>query len=70
MRNLVLNNQLMVGTVNAGRAAYEEGLEDLASFTRRFPEAVRDLITDRVPLAEARGAVLSRGGIKTVITVA
>ncbi len=70
MRNLVLNNQAMLGTVNAGRASFEEGLQDLASFMQRFPDAVRDLITARVPLDGARDAVLSRGGIKTVITVA
>ena len=70
MRNLVLSNQLMCGTVNAGRASFEEGLQDLASFMRRFPDAVRALITARVPLDDARDAVLSRGGIKTVVTVA
>ena len=70
MRNLVLNNQVFCGTVNAGRASFEEGVHDLASFMRRFPAAVRALITDRVPLDNARDAVLSRGGIKSVITVA
>ncbi len=70
MRNLVLNNQVMCGTVNAGRASFEEGLEDLGAFMGRFPEAVRAMITARVPLDEAREAVLARGGIKTVVTVA
>jgi threonine dehydrogenase-like Zn-dependent dehydrogenase len=70
MRNLVLNNQVMCGTVNAGRASFEEGLEDLASFVRRFPDAVRDLITARVTFDEARDAVLARGGIKSVVTIA
>ena len=37
---------------------------------QRFPDAVRALITARVPLDDARDAVLSRGGIKTVVTVA
>ncbi len=70
MRNLVLNNQVMCGTVNAGRASFEDGLQDLASFMQRFPEAVRSMITARLPLDEAREAVLARGGIKTVVTVA
>jgi len=70
MRNLVLNNQVLCGTVNAGRASFEEGVQDLESFMRRFPAAVRALITDRVSLDEARDAVLSRGGIKSVIKVA
>ena len=70
MRNLVLNNQVLCGTVNAGRASFEEAVQDLESFMRRFPAAVRALITDRVSLDEARDAVLSRGGIKSVIKVA
>jgi threonine dehydrogenase-like Zn-dependent dehydrogenase len=70
MRNVVLNNQVICGTVNAGRASFEEGVRDLESFMRRFPAAVRALITARVTLDDARDAVLSRGGIKSVITVA
>jgi threonine dehydrogenase-like Zn-dependent dehydrogenase len=70
MRNLVLNNQVICGTVNAGRASFEEGVRDLASFMRRIPAAVRALITARMVLDDARDAVLSRGGIKSVITVA
>ena len=37
---------------------------------QRFPAAVRALITARMTLDDARDAVLSRGGIKSVITVA
>jgi threonine dehydrogenase-like Zn-dependent dehydrogenase len=70
MRNLVLNNQVICGTVNAGRDSFEEGVQDLVSFMHRFPAAVRALITARVALDDARDAVLSRGGIKSVITVA
>ncbi len=70
MRNLVLNNQVICGTVNAGRASFEEGVRDLGSFMQRFPSAVRALITARVPLTEARDAVVAKGGIKSVITVA
>jgi glucose 1-dehydrogenase len=70
MRNLVLNNQVICGTVNAGRPSFEEGVRDLASFMRRFPAAVRALITARMTLNDARDAVLAKGGIKSVITVA
>jgi threonine dehydrogenase-like Zn-dependent dehydrogenase len=70
MRNLVLKNQVLCGTVNAGRASFEEGVRDLASFMQRFPAAVRALITGRVALDDARDAVLAKGGIKSVITVA
>jgi len=70
MRNLVLNNQVICGTVNAGRAAFEEGVQDLAAFIKRFPAAVSAMITARVTLDGARDAVLARGGIKSVIQVA
>lgn len=67
MRNLVLNNQAIVGTVNAGHASYEEAMIDLASFMRRFPAAVTGMITARVSLDGAREALLARGGVKTVV---
>ena len=70
MRNVVLNNQVICGTVNAGRPSFEEGVQDLTSFMQRFPDAVRALITDRVSLADAPDAVRSRGGIKSVVTIA
>ena len=70
MGNLVLKNQVLLGTVNAGRDSFEEGVRDLGSFMERFPAAVRALITARDTLHGARDAVLSRGGIKSVITVA
>ncbi len=70
MRNVVLNNQVICGIVNAGRASFEEGVSDLGSFMQRFPAAIRDLITTRVTLDEASDAVLSKNGIKTVITMA
>lgn len=71
MRNVVLNNQVVLGTVNAGRAAFEEAVRDLALFMQRFPAAVRALITARVPLAKARDVVLAPpAGIKNVVMLA
>lgn len=71
MRDLVLKNQVVFGTVNAPREAYEAAIADLNLFMNRWPAAVRSLITGRFPLAEAPR--LLRGqpdGIKTVITIA
>jgi threonine dehydrogenase-like Zn-dependent dehydrogenase len=70
MRSVVLNNQVLLGTVNAGRDAYEAAVADLGRFVERWPGAVRGLITSRVPLAGAREALLARGdGIKTVVEI-
>ena len=71
MRNLVLKNQVVFGTVNAGRDAYERAIADLAAFVARWPGAVRRLITGRYPIADAPGVLVGApAGIKSVITIA
>ncbi|HYP00260.1 MAG TPA: glucose 1-dehydrogenase [Pyrinomonadaceae bacterium] len=68
MRNLVLRNQVMMGTVNAGRDDFEAAIRDLETFNTRWPEAVRSLITMRVPIEQHQDLLLGRaGGIKNVI---
>jgi glucose 1-dehydrogenase len=69
MRHLVLRNQVLVGTVNAGRGAYEGAIRDLAMFLQRWPDAVRSLITSRSGLDVAPALVTQRAaGIKNVVT--
>lgn len=71
MRNLVLKNQVVVGTVNAPRSAYEAAVADLVQFRQRWPETLRSLITSRHPLREVPQVLREhKGGIKTVVTVA
>jgi len=68
MRNLVLKNQVVFGTVNAGRDAFEAAIRDLAIFAQRWPEGVRSLITGRFPMEAYRELLLgSSSGIKNVI---
>lgn len=70
MRNLVLKNQIVLGTVNAGRDAFEASIRDLGVFMQRWPDAVRALITGRFPMEAHRELLLGRaGGIKNVITL-
>jgi hypothetical protein len=70
MRNIVLNNQVVFGTVNAGREAFESAVRDLGVFLERWPEAVRSLITGRFPLDAHRDLLLGRAqGIKNVIAL-
>jgi len=45
MRDLVLENQVFYGTVNAGPPAFEASIADLAKFEARWPKQVRSLIT-------------------------
>jgi glucose 1-dehydrogenase len=68
MRNLVLKNQVVFGTVNAGRESFENSIRDLGTFTKRWPEAVKALITGRFPVDAYSDLLLGRsGGIKNVI---
>ena len=71
MRNLVLKNQVVLGTVNAARETFEAAIADLATFYKRWPQAVRALITGRFPLAAHKNLLLGQStGIKNVLTFA
>ena len=68
MRNLVLKNQVIFGTVNAGRDAFENSIREVGTFAKRWPEAVKSLITGRFPMEDYRDLLQGRsGGIKNVI---
>jgi glucose 1-dehydrogenase len=54
MRNMVLKNQVVLGTVNAGANAYEAAIASLSAFMQRWPDAVHSLITGRHPLEAFR----------------
>jgi threonine dehydrogenase-like Zn-dependent dehydrogenase len=68
MRNMVLKNQVLLGTVNAGRDAFEAGVRDLVEFNRRWPESLRRLITGRYRAEDYKRPLLSTDGIKNLIT--
>ena len=68
MRDMVLKNQVMLGTVNAGPEAFESALADLSLFSRRWPASVRALISGRFAPDQAVDLILGRStGIKNVI---
>lgn len=69
MRNLVLKNQCVLGTVNAGKDAFEQAVTDLAAFYSRWPDAVKGLITGRFPLEQFDQPIHNQTGIKNVIQV-
>lgn len=71
MRALVLENQLVFGTVNAGADAFRAAAGDLARFHARWPRQLPGLITRRCPPAAAP-ELLARPamGIKSVVTFA
>jgi len=69
MRNLVLKNQAVVGSVNAGKQAFQDAIKDLTAFNRQWPDAVKGLITAHFPLDRFNEPIVSHEGIKNVIDI-
>ena len=69
MRQLVLRNQVVVGSVNASRDHFQLAVDDLALAQTRWPHAVANLITHRHPYAEFDRAFAHHGSdeIKVVL---
>src|SRR4029077_14305075 len=53
LRNLVLGNQAIVGSVNANHRYFERGRRHFAQFRRRWGDALEGLITERAPIDQA-----------------
>jgi glucose 1-dehydrogenase len=69
MRNIVLKNQVVFGTVNASAENFDEAIKDIGVFYQRWPQALSALITSRSSPEGAPGLLLGKiGGIKNVIT--
>jgi threonine dehydrogenase-like Zn-dependent dehydrogenase len=71
LRNVVLENQAIVGSVNANRSYFEYGLQHLAAFRKRWGGIARELITSRVPAPRFAEALEGKGEnvIKTVLNL-
>ena len=70
MRNLVLKNQIVFGTVNAPKECFEAAIADLNIFNERWPEALAMLITNRIPIDRALEPLSGKvGGIKNVVSI-
>ncbi len=68
---IVLKNQVVLGVTNPSADAYRAAVQDLALFARRWPTALPQLVTSRVPLEEAAGLLEgSPRGLKEVVTLA
>jgi len=70
MRDVVLNNQVILGSVNAPPESFQAAIRDLGAFMQKWPDAVHSLITARFPMDQATKPLApGAGGIKNVITV-
>jgi len=71
MRNMVLNNQLIYGTVNAPPESFAAAIRDMQTFLQRWPDAVKRLITGRFSMDQAVDVLTGeQKGIKNIITIA
>jgi threonine dehydrogenase-like Zn-dependent dehydrogenase len=71
MRDAVLKNQLIFGTVNASTENFADAIADVGSFLEKWPAAIRSLITRRWPIDQAAEPLAGKsGGIKNVISIA
>jgi len=70
MRDYVLKNQVVFGTVNASLQSFHDAIRDLGGFLQKWPDAVRTLISQRFPIEYASEPLSGKaGGIKNVIAV-
>lgn len=61
MQQMVLKNQVLLGSVNASYEHYRMAIEDLEAANRLYPEAIARVITDRHPYTEFAGALSHHG---------
>lgn len=68
-RQLVLCNQIVVGSVNESVAHFESGLKDLETASKKWPGAIEQLITHRFPYTTFQQGFLKHGAeeIKAVV---
>ncbi len=70
MRNLVLRNQVVLGSVNAGKGAFEAAIRHLTEHNRRWPDVLGSLVS-HYPMEAYEELLTGRaGGIKQVIDIA
>jgi glucose 1-dehydrogenase len=69
VRRMVLGNQVLLGTVNAGPDAFASAIRDLEVFDRRWPGPLRSLVTGRFPIEAHRELLLGApSGIKNLVS--
>ncbi|MEP6714600.1 MAG: glucose 1-dehydrogenase [Terriglobia bacterium] len=70
MRNMVLKNQCLLGTVNAGKDAFENAITDMTSFYAKWPGAVKGMITGRFAIDQFAEPIHNETGIKNIVEIA
>jgi len=70
MQQIVLSNQVVVGSVNAGLPAFDSAVRDLSYFKTRWPDQLATMLEHKYPIADFDTPLSGHGeGIKNVIVV-
>jgi threonine dehydrogenase-like Zn-dependent dehydrogenase len=69
MRNMVLKNQVILGTVNADASAYASAIRHIGTFVERWPQALEMVIAGHYPLDAYRDLLVGpTSGIKNIFS--
>ena len=69
MKAIVLQNQIVAGTVNASRRDFGRAIRDLGRFQSAWPAELRGIITHRAQMEEFCERATNKQGIKSVIAL-
>ena len=69
MKAIVLQNQIVAGTVNASRRDFGRAIRDLGRFQSAWPNELRGIVTRRAPMEEFCDQATNKQGIKSVIAL-
>ena len=69
MKSIVLQNQVVAGTVNASRRDFGRAIRDLGRFQSAWPTELRSIVTHRGPMEEFCDQATNKQGIKSVIAL-
>lgn len=69
LQQMVLKNQILVGSVNASINDFSRGIEELSEANQKYPEAIGKVITSRIPVDKFQDVFKSHdvNEIKSVI---
>jgi threonine dehydrogenase-like Zn-dependent dehydrogenase len=70
MKRLVLQNQVVVGTVNANRRDFGQAIRDLGRCNSAWPTSLRQIITQRASMDRFCALTRANDGIKSIIDLA
>lgn len=69
MKQIVLKNQILLGSVNASYAHYEMAVNLLQQAHEKYPDAINQIITDRIPYPDFQTALHQHSAAEIKVVV-